>query len=299
MLKIKNILSLKYIILYKMRNSAKTLNNICNYCNKEYSSVSALNRHLRETKCSVKLNDVNDNKKECMWCKTSYVNIQHHYKFCKADKETVHLSALEIICLKEKENIGLKKQINDLQEKLFNLANKSTTTNTINTTTYNTILNCDKPLILDKEYITKQLIDYCGIPYLRRGGKGICDWFLESVCTNEQGNLCIECVDKNRKIFKFEDVDEKINEISGKDIVDLIKSCYPEFKKTLHYLAFLQEVEEYCKATYPEEDVPFKQYEYFCYVENIYNDFVNRLVSRTHKDSFKSLLKTINKEEVN
>ncbi len=278
---------------------------VCNICNKTFSRISNLNKHLRENKvCSrVNLNNIQIDKKECIWCKGKYDNIKIHLKNCKADKDTIHQQVikekdLEISFLKEQLEI-YKKKIDNLDEKLFNLANKSTTTNTINTTTYNTILNCDKPLILDKEYITKQLIDYCGIPYLRRGGKGICDWFLESVCTNEQGNLCIECVDKNRKIFKFEDINEKINEISGKDIVDLIKSCYPEFKKTLHYLAFLQEIEEYCKATYPEEDVPCKQYEYFCSVENIYNDFVNRLVSRTHKDSFKSLLKTINKEEVN
>ncbi len=275
-----------------MPKSAKTSNIVCEYCDKSYSSSSALNRHLRETKCSAKTKE--ENKKECMWCKTGYTNIQHHYKYCKADKETVHMSVLDIISLKEKENEDLKKQIADLQNKLFNLASKSTTT-TVNTTTYNTILNCDKPLVLDKDYVQNKLIECCGIPYLKRGGEGICDWFLESVCTNEHGNLCIECVDKNRKRFKFEDINEKINDISGKDIVDLIKSCFPKFKKTLHYQAFLQEVEELCKRNYSPEEAPFRQHEYYMAVENMYNDFVNRLVDRTHKDSFTSLLK-LNKE---
>ena len=85
-----------------MPKSAKTSNIICEYCDKSYSSSSALNRHLRETKCSAKTKE--DNKKECMWCKTSYTNIQHHYKYCKADKETIHVATLNIISLKEKEN---------------------------------------------------------------------------------------------------------------------------------------------------------------------------------------------------
>jgi len=277
--------------------------NVCNICNKTFSRISNLNKHLRENKVCSRVNNVQTDKKECMWCKGKYDNIKIHLKNCKADKDTIHQQIikekdLEISFLKEQIEV-YKKKVDNLDEKLYNLANKSTTTNTINTTTYNTILNCDKPLILTKEYVQKQLIDYCGITYLKRGGNGICDWFLEYVCVNEYGNLCIECVDKNRNRFKFEDINEKINEISGKDIVELIRSCFPSFKKTIHYLSFLQEIEEYCKMNYPLEEQSYKQYEYIYAVDNMYNEFVNRLVSRTHKDSFKSLLKTNkDKEEI-
>ena len=264
------------------------MESLCNICNKTFSSVFNLNKHLKTNKVCSNYNINRSNKVECMWCKGLYSNIKLHLKSCKADKESIYLTN---ISLKEKENEILRKQVNDLQEKLYNIANKSTST-TINTTTYNTILNCDKPLVLDKEYVEKQLIDYCEIPYLRRGGEGICDWFLDSVCTNEKGNLCIECVDKSRKMFKFEDINKKINEISGKEIVDLIKMCFPKFKKTLHYLSFLQDIEEYCKSNYSEEELLVKQYEYLYAIDNMHNEFINRLVSKTHKGSFNTLLKS-------
>lgn len=269
-----------------MQTNANISTSICHICNKEYSSMSTLNRHIR-----IKHSDSNnkDKMKECLWCKNKYDNVKIHLKNCKSDKEAIYTHSLEIIALKDKENEELKTQLKDLQEKLFRLANKSTnTTNTINT--YNTILNCDKPLILDKEYVQDKMIEYCGISYLKRGGEGMCDWFLESVCTNDRGNLCIECVDKNRKRFKFEDENEKMNEITGKEIVDLVKSCFPKFKSTLHYQSFLQEIEELCDRNYPPEEAHLKKYEYLKNIEYMYNDFVNRLVDRTHKDSFRTLI---------
>lgn len=261
----------------------------CKHCSKVFSSNSNLNKHIRENRLCSAYSSEHDFKKECMWCKERYNNIKIHFKNCKADKELIHSHILDKLAEKERENERLEKQLNDLQDMLFKLADK--TTNTINTTTYNTILNCDKPLILDKEYIQGKLNEYCGISYLKRGGEGICDWFLERVCTNDIGNMCIECVDKNRKRFKFEDENEKLNEISGKEIVDLIKSCYPKFRSTLHYQSFIQEIEEECDRRYSPEEAPLKKYEYLSKLEFMQNDFINRLVDKTHKDSFNSLLR--------
>jgi hypothetical protein len=269
-----------------MQTNAKTSNITCNVCYKDYTSQSTLNRHIRLKHSSV---ETTNEMKQCIWCKNRYDNIKIHLKRCKEDKDSIHSHTLGILELKEKEIEELKKQRDDLQYNLFKLADK--TTNTINTTYNNTILNCDKPLILDKEYVQEKLNEYCGISFLKRGGEGMCDWFLESVCTNDSGNLCIECVDKNRKRFKFEDENEKMNEISGKEIVDLIKSCFPNFKSTLHYKSFLQEIEELCNRNYSPEESSLRKYEYLKKLEFMHTDFVNRLVDKTHKDSFRSLLK--------
>ncbi len=146
------------------------------------------------------------------------------------------------------------------------------------------------PIVLDKEYVQTKLIESCGIMYLERGGEGICDWFLEFICTNEYGNLCIECVDKNRKRFKFEDINQNINEISGRDITELISSCIPKFKSSFHYQSFKQHIEE------QYHDSIDKQRKYKRAVTNMdKNAFVSRLANRTHKDNFTSLLK-LNKE---
>ena len=142
---------------------------------------------------------------------------------------------------------------------------------------------------LDKEYVQTTIIESCGIMYLERGGEGICDWFLEFICTNVYGNLCIECVDKNRKRFKFEDVNQNINEISGRDITELISSCIPKFKNSFHYQSFKQHIEE--KYNSVNDQRKHKRA-----VTNMdKNAFVSRLANRTHKDNFTSLLK-LNKE---
>jgi len=256
---------------------------ICLICDKQFSTKYNLNKHLRESK-SCSNSNIQDNKQECLWCKGKYDNIKNHIKSCKISKEVIYsMHQGEINNLQQ-----ANQQIKDLQDKLFNLANKTTTvTNTINNTrTYNAILSCDKPLILNKERVLSFMIDKCSIEHLKKGGKGICDWFLESVCINDRGLICIECFDRNRKMFRYEDDNGKVKEISGEEIVDIIKSCLPSFKKTIIYKQFLREIEEECNKRYCSEDSFLKQYEYTNGIEDMKNEFIKRLIERTHKDGY-------------
>ncbi len=253
---------------------------ICLICDKKFSTKYNLNKHLRESK-SCSNSNIQDNKQECLWCKGKYDNIKNHIKSCKTSKEVIYSMHQGEIDNLQKAN----QQIKDLQDKLYNLANKTTVTNTINNTrTYNAILTCDKPLILNKERVLSLMIDKCTINHLKKGGKGICDWFLESVCVNDSGLICIECFDRNRKMFRYEDDNEKIKEISGEEIVDIIKSCLPSFKKTICYSGFLNEVSEECDRKYGYEEALLKKCEYKDNVDYMKNDFIKRLIERTHKD---------------
>jgi hypothetical protein len=270
---------------------------ICPTCNKTFSRQPNLNKHLRESKSCSNYNNNEDNQ-ECLWCKGKYDNIKNHIKSCKISKESIYsIHKSDINNLKdqlEKSNL----QIKDLQDKLFDLANKTTVTNTINNTrTYNAILTCDKPLILNKKRVLSLLIDRCTIPQLKEGGKGICDWFLENVCVNDKGLICIECFDRNRKMFRYEDDNGKIKDISGDEIVDLIKSCFPAFKKTVCYTVFLKEVSDECDRIYGYEDSLVKKQEYVDNITYMKNDFIKRLIERTHKDSHNSSLGISYKEE--
>ncbi len=252
----------------------------CHLCNKQFSTKFNLNKHLRESKSCSNLNN-QVYKQECLWCKGKYDNIKNHIKSCKTSKEvTYSMYQSEVNNLQQ-----ALQQIKDLQDKLFNLANKTTVTNTINNTrTYNAILTCDKPLILNKERVMSIMIDKCKVSHLKQGGKGICDWFLESVCINDSGLICIECFDRNRRMFRYEDDNEKIKEISGEEIVDIIKRCLPSFKKTITYNQFLNEVSEECDKKYCSEEAFLKKCEYTENIEYMKNDFIKRLIERTHKD---------------
>ena len=239
-------------------------------------------RHLRTIKpCCDKSKESNI---KCIWCEQSFLsNLQLDKHKCISNKDAVLISYIEK--LKSKENIIKEKEdtikskediirskddiIKDLQDKLYNLANKSTTTNN---TTYNVTLNCDKPLLLAKERVTGLMNQHCSLPYLKRGGEGIADWFLKYVCVNERGNICLECTDKTRKIFKYIDVNDKIITNSGEELTDLIEVCKKDFMNSEHYKEYYRMYEEH----------PYENREYMFNFIHFKKSFIAYLAKKTH-----------------
>jgi hypothetical protein len=99
-------------------------------------------------------------------------------------------------------------------------------------------LNCDKPLNLEFDNVFNMMKNHLNTTYLSQGGYGICKWFLKYVCTNERGNICIECTDKSRKIFKYKDDEDELKRVTGDDLHKLVKKSYAKFTTTPLYLEF-------------------------------------------------------------
>jgi len=254
----------------------------CSFCNASFNSKKTLTAHLKSSKrCISNRPTLNIN---CIWCSSTFItkdDLIKHYKKCVADKENIHIITLEQNkklqdIIKEKEDIIKSKDdiIKDLQDKLYNLANKSTTTNN---TTYNVTLNCDKPLLLAKERVTGLMNQYCSLPYLKRGGEGIADWFLKYVCVNERGNICLECTDKTRKIFKYIDVNDKIITNSGEELTDLIEVCKKDFMNSEHYKEYYRMYEEH----------PYENREYMFNFIHFKKSFIAYLAKKTHATNIK------------
>ena len=265
----------------------------CEFCKATFNLKFNYDRHMKTSKkCLEKRPKI---EIKCIWCNECFMSnlyLENHYNSCSINKVNAYSSLLnKYNLLKEqlddKNNVNNKKieekelfyikqieerdnQIKDLQDKLFTVANKSTTTNNYFT------LNCGKPLLLNKERVIELMIEHCNLDYLERGGVGIAKWFLKYVCTNEDGKVCIECTDKKRKVFKYIDENDILLTKTKEDLITFIESCRPAVtEKSEHYKAFRIKAD--------------KEPDYNEYLDRFLGDFskpfINALAKYTHKDS--------------
>ena len=229
----------------------------CNYCNSTFSSKKTLLFHVKSNKKCLSNRPILSIN--CIWCKSLFVSkdeLNKHYNKCGSDKENIHIITLEQNkqlqekvkqieelleqTIKQKDDIIKQRDdnIEKLQEKLFTIANKPTTTTTNIKTINNIKLNCDKPLNLEYDNVFNMMKNHLNTTYLSQGGYGIGKWFLKYVCTNERGNICIECTDRNRKVFKYKDEEDELKRVTGDDLHKLVKKAYAEFTTTPLYIEF-------------------------------------------------------------
>lgn len=266
----------------------------CEFCQATFNIKYNYERHLKTNKkCLERRNKV---EYKCIWCNECFISnlyLEKHNECCIVDKVNAYTSLLNNYNIlkehiehneisykksleeKDKQIEERDKQIKDFQDKLFTIANKSTTTNNYFT------LNCDKPLVLNKERVIDLMIKYCNVKYLEGGGWGIAKWFVKYVCTNEDGKVCIECTDKKRKVFKYIDENDILSTKTKEDLISLMNSCRPEFTdKSEHYKTFRIKGDE---VEYGNEYLEK-------YLGDYSKDFINALAKFTHKDSLLSNL---------
>jgi len=266
-------------------------NICCEFCKATFRDKYTLNRHLNTSKKCLKNRPkiyVN-----CIWCNEKFVcknDLEKHDKECKADKNMIYIQLLEELKNKDKqiENIIKEKdkQIENIIKDLTNKSGGNTTTNNINNNvTYNVTLNCAKPLLLSKERIITIMDRTCEPNYIKRGQEGLADWFLNEVCRNDNNDICIECTDKSRKKFRYEDENDKPKEITGQGLIQLLKGCIPTFKTTLYYRQTIDE----CSNDITRYDT-LEIHKSISDFERPGNKFINYLVDKTHNDSINCLL---------
>jgi len=297
--------------LYK----SKTMDNSvfsCNFCNSSFTLKRNLVQHLKTSKRCISKRPRVDIR--CIWCKGTFVTgdlLEKHYKKCDINKEIEHVKVLEEnkSLIKENENIKKEKdkdivklekdiellrtekdkeieRLNDIIKDLTGKIKGDTTNNTINNPiTYNITLNCAKPLLLSKDRIIKLMNNTCVPRYIRNGQEGLADWFLNDVCRNDNSDIAIECTDKQRKKFRYEDENDIPKEISGIDLVDLLKDCIQPFKKSTYYHQAKQEGQDN-KENY-DYNGTLKRIEEF---EKPGTKFLNYLIDKTHINSSNCLL---------
>jgi hypothetical protein len=257
-----------------------TFKNICEFCGASFKQTQHLNRHIKTNQKCLSSRGIKESIK-CIWCNdifSSKTTFEKHKNICSVNKEIAYATLLEKYnSLNETHNKYIEekdKQIKDLQDKLFAIANKTTTTNN----TYNTVtLICGKPLSLDKDRVYEIMYRTCIPDYLLKGGEGLAIWFVDNVCKNSEGRTCIQCTDKKRKIFKYINDDDKLEIKSEDEIYNLMSYCRSKFAQESEYY---NEFKILCdKLEYPD-------------LFNIRNSFVefrepfmNKLIELTYKDN--------------
>jgi len=263
---------------------------VCEFCKSKFALKRTLANHIKTSKkCIASRPKINIS---CIWCKENFITrdeLDKHHKKCEADKNILYIQLLEevknnnnIIKEKDKEIERLNIIIKDLTNKI----GVNTTTNNINNpVTYNITLNCAKPLLLSKERIIRLMDRTCEPYYIKRGQEGLADWFLNEVCRNDNSDICIECTDKTRKKFRYEDEHDVPKEITGFSLTQLLRSCIPSFKNTIYY----KQTKEECGEDITRYDTLII-YNAILDFEKPGNKFINYLVDKTHNDSVNCLL---------
>ncbi len=259
------------------------IKNVCEYCGASFKQIQHLNRHIKTNQKCLNLRGIKENIK-CIWCNECFISksqFEKHKIVCNIDKDITYAMILEkynSLLDKIKEKDGLledkDKQIKDLQDKLFTIANKTTTTNN----TYNNVtLICGKPLSLDKNRVYEIMNRTCTPDYLLKGGEGLAIWFVDNVCKNNEGRTCIQCTDKKRKIFKYINDDDKLEIKTEEEIFSLMNECKARFsRESKNYKEFLNLADKF--------DYEESYRIYGTYVE-YQEPFINKLIELTYKDN--------------
>jgi hypothetical protein len=208
---------------------------LCEYCNKELSSIVSLKNHKKTAKYCLKIQsekglldnedfekkEINEFKEQCNFCEKYFSNksnLKNHLKqICCVDLYKINTlfgkqKELEKDILECKRENMILTSVNTILEGdhqcLKEIANqpKIITNNTTNNTT-NKILNVVSPLDLnDHNYIKQIITNHYKLDYIFAGQKGLAQFAIENILKDENGNLKYICTDPSRQIFKYKDV---------------------------------------------------------------------------------------------
>ena len=218
----------------------------CEYCDKEFKTLSSLNYHKKTAKyCLLKRGNVEEQKEakdevffNCIYCKkilSSKQNLNIHLQSCLPKYEFLYKE-------KEEENEGLKStiktlenQVNELkfQNKLYKeLSNntqeciQSIAKQPKNHTTNNLILS---PIDLSQEHISKVIAEKFTKEHFYDGQAGVARFAFDNILKDKDGKLAYVCTDVARHIFKH--VDENGEVVKDVRASKLTKKLTADVKK--------------------------------------------------------------------
>jgi len=193
----------------------------CKYCKNSFSSKSVLNKHIKTAKYCLKLRNVkSDEKLRCEGCgkySTTKYNFERHIQSClqiKYLQEHVKKYTSEIDTLRQQNSeltsqndllegiiSELKDQVQNLQDKLENIALKAVSRSTVtnNKTQINNFLQNMQPITAEHflEH-TPQLT----LEHIQKGASGYAEYALEHPLKDR-----VVCVDYSRRKIKFKNRD--------------------------------------------------------------------------------------------
>ena len=266
----------------------------CEYCKNKFSTKGSLLNHQKTAKYCLKKQNINVEKYKCLGCGTKFTRkyeLSRHTASCKLNKvvENLTLQNTELdisnkLLIKEnkqKDKIieELKQNVNDLQEKLKEVAVQAVSRPT---TTKNTQINnyIQKLECITDDHIQDQ-VQHLTIEHIQKGPEGYAEYALEYPLKNR-----IVCVDYARRKVKFKDKEGNI--ITDPEMSSVATKLFESIKDRNKALIFSYGTE--LRERFGDEmDTVVKLLEYKNDVENsadgskpdFFHDFVRSVCGKT------------------
>ena len=205
----------------------------CQYCHKNYRSVSSLNHHKKTNKTCLASRQKNENR--------------------ILELEEV-LRQKDILLNEKDQTIKQKDEIIEKKDKdILDLAMKTTTSITVNNNNkYNFLQQTFNP---SPEFIKSQVDSNFTEDHFRDGQKGVALFAFENFIKNEDGTLKYHCSDVARRIFVFRNKNgtitkdfksELFTKLIANDVIAKSLSIFnldktPDFNNT-QYLSYLRDI---------------------------------------------------------
>ena len=263
------------VIQKKLAKKEKTVFK-CEYCDKILSTKQSLSKH-KETCCKKKDkdNEIKDkeNKDKLLKKLTDEiiekdkiiikVNTQlENYKEQLEKQEENSKEQLEKQLENYKEQLekqeeNYKEQIKDLQEKLEKIANKAIDrpTTVVSNTTTNNNLNIVSSLDFNNfDRIKDAIENKLSVNHVVDGQKGLAKFMVDTILTDEDGNLLYVCTDPSRNMFKYKNTDGEINkDVEAKKLISFMVDAGIKVKS-------VEIAREWCKNGNENGDLDITKY---------------------------------------
>ena len=225
----------------------------CQFCNKEFSSKSNLNNHIKTAKyCIEKRTEKIESEHSihnynCSFCEKSFAtrrNILRHLSICKEKvilEENKNIETDKLLAQRDQKILILELQLLEktreveyLTQQLSSLAlegiKKSTVTNTSNR-----ITNILSPLDLNDDKIKTIVEDSLDESYFLDAQKGIARFCFDKLIKTGDGKRKLVCSDPVRERYRYLDQDGNLKEdIGARNFIDKITRPIIETSKKVH-----------------------------------------------------------------
>ena len=231
----------------------------CEYCEKNVSTKQNLSNHLsvcfkRKDKQNTKLKELRENElKELKKLKDEI--IEKDKIIIKANTQLENYK--EQLEKKEKQEENFKEQIKDLQEKLEKIANKAIDrpTTVVSNTTTNNNLNIMSSIDFNNfDKIKDAIENKLSVNHVVDGQKGLAKFMVDTILTDEEGNLLYVCTDPSRNMFKYKNTDGEINkDVEAKKLISFMVDAGIKVKS-------VEIAREWCRSGDENENIDMTKY---------------------------------------
>lgn len=233
---------------------------VCEKCEMTFSTKSSLNRHLLICSKSI-IPKPPPTEIKCRFCDRLFSFVQNkkrHEITCKEKPILVFIEDHNSQYMTKTDGCRIEKKIEELHE-IISTSVPIVVNNTVNNTS-TTTNNININLILSSEDIQRKIFRFFSDEHMCDGMKGIAEFMVKYVLTNEEGHLLYVCYDYSRQLFTY--TDEQNRKIIDPKALKLIETSFPHFRQRISFIAeminerlkYLNQRESYGLLTKTEEN---------------------------------------------